>query len=94
MVKFINKRTGAIINSPSAINGKNWELLENYQKEVDEKTEIDEEAVEVEAIEEESDEFKSLTVDQIKQELDALGVDYDSKAKKKELYDLMMSQGA
>ncbi|WP_418267991.1 hypothetical protein [Enterococcus hirae] len=37
--------------------------------------------------------FDSITVPQIKQELDAFGIKYSATAKKQELYDLMMSQG-
>ncbi|EOD7438350.1 hypothetical protein ACJQ40_002864 [Enterococcus faecium] len=37
--------------------------------------------------------FDSITIPQIKQELDAFGIKYSATAKKKELYDLMMSQG-
>lgn len=37
--------------------------------------------------------FDSITIPQIKQELDAFGIKYSTTAKKKELYDLMMSQG-
>ena len=37
--------------------------------------------------------FKNINIEQIKQELDAFGVKYDPKAKKKELYDLMLAQG-
>lgn len=38
------------------------------------------------------DGFDGITVKQIKQELDAFGVEYDPKAKKQVLYDLMMAQ--
>lgn len=37
--------------------------------------------------------FDGITIKEIKQELDAQGVEYDPKAKKQVLYDLMMSQG-
>ncbi|WP_430596999.1 hypothetical protein [Enterococcus sp. DIV0174] len=37
--------------------------------------------------------FDSITVPQIKQELDAFGIEYNPRAKKQELYDLMMAQG-
>ncbi len=37
--------------------------------------------------------FDSITVPQIKQELDAFGIKYSATAKKQELYDLMMAQG-
>lgn len=38
------------------------------------------------------DEFDSITVNEIKQELDAQGIKYNPKAKKQELYDLMMGE--
>lgn len=37
--------------------------------------------------------YDSITIPQIKQELDAFGIKYSATAKKRELYDLMMAQG-
>lgn len=37
--------------------------------------------------------YNSITKNQIKQELDAFGIEYDPKAKKPDLYKLMLSQG-
>lgn len=62
----------------------------------EEVVEIVEEEV-VEAVEEETDEDDTLdgldgiTIKQIKQELDAFGIEYPSSAKKKELYQLMIN---
>lgn len=36
--------------------------------------------------------FDSVTTKEIKQELDSQGIEYDPKAKKQELYDLMMGE--
>lgn len=95
MEKYVNTKTGAIINSPSFVKGKNWEIFDESFKKTKKETEpVKEEVIEqTEPVKEENNEFNSLTVEQIKQELDALGIEYNSKAKKKELYDLMI-QGA
>ena len=39
------------------------------------------------------DAYDSITVPQIKQELDAFGIEYDKRSNKQVLYDLMMAQG-
>ena len=80
MAKYFNKRTGATIEVASIVSGGNWvEVI----KEVTEK-EIKE------TVEEEKDGIDGITVKEIKQELDAFGIKYNPKAKKQELYDLMM----
>ena len=45
---------------------------------------------EVEAEVDPDGDFNGITIAQIKQELDAFGIAYNPKAKKQELYDLMM----
>lgn len=43
--------------------------------------------------EENTEDFDGITIAQIKQELDAFGVEYNPKDKKQVLYDLMMQHG-
>lgn len=69
---------------------------EHQQEQQEEQQEqVEQEQVEQEAIESKTgdENFDSITVPQIKQELDAFGIEYNPRAKKQELYDLMMSQG-
>lgn len=101
-VKYKNTRTGAIIDSPCKISGGNWiELKEEEEVQVEEvndvedKNKIDEENIEVEEQgeveeEKEAEDFDGITKKQIMQELDAFGIEYNPRAKKQELYDLMM----
>lgn len=82
-MKYIHTRTGAIIDSPSPIFGGNWvkygEQLKS-EKEVVEK--VENETVPVV-------EDTGITKAEIMKELDAMGIEYDKKAKKDELLDLM-----
>ena len=103
-MKYKNTKTGAIINSPSKIAGANWiEVKESNEddavnKDVEVQTVEVKEQSDVE-VKESSDvgeipsskegDFDGITVKQIKQELDAFGIEYDPRAKKQELYDLM-----
>lgn len=95
-MRYINKKTGAIIDSPSKIISKKWRKVEEIEglDEIDEIDEVDEvDETEEELDEEEVEEFKSfgeISIEQIKKELDFLGIEYNSKAKKQELYDLMI----
>lgn len=94
-MRYRNLKTGAIINSPCAISGGDWVAeettiaieVEEKQVEIKEKIEKVEKVEKVEVSEESIDE---ITVKEIKQELDALGIEYSSRANKKELYNLMM----
>lgn len=91
--KYKHIKTGAIIYSPFKIVGKNWvEVTENEVVEtVDEKiiTEAKKEVKET-AQEEKDDNIDGITKKEIMQELDAMGIKYNPRATKKELYDLMM----
>lgn len=85
-MKYLNKRTGAILDSPSKIYGGEW-------IEYDKKNDIQEspkEKIEVKKPVEESS--TDLTKEEIMNELDALGIDYDKKAKKEDLIKLMMGE--
>lgn len=85
-MKYINKKTGAILDSPSIIYGGDW--IEYDKK--DDVQEVPEEKVEVKKPVEESS--TDLTKEEIMNELEALGIDYDKKAKKEDLIKLMMGE--
>jgi len=95
-MRYRNTKTGAIINSPCSVSGGDWvaeettiaievdveeipEVLENKELKEPEEPEVD--------LDEDID---GITIKQIKQELDAFGIEYNPRAKKQELYDLMM----
>ena len=93
--KYKHIKTGAIIYSPFKIVGKNWvEVTENEVVEtVDEKTPETLKENEQETAQDEKEEIEGIqgvTKKEIMQELDALGIEYNPRATKKELYDLMM----
>lgn len=95
-MRYRNLKTGAIFDSPCIISGGDWvtedttiaievdveeipEVLENKELKEPEEPEVD------------LDEgFDGITIKQIKQELDAFGIKYNPRAKKQELYDLMI----
>ena len=90
-MRYRNLKTGAIIDSPCSISGGDWvaeettiaieveaKHVEVKVKEKIEKVEVPEESIE------------GITIKQIKQELDAFGIEYNPKARKQELYDLMI----
>lgn len=94
-MKYMNKRTGAIIEVASVINGEHWEKVEENKEEV--KTQEPEEETTVEVDEETSEEpeeevkgLDDITKKDIMQELDAMGIEYNPKDTKPVLYDLMM----
>lgn len=93
--KYKNIKTGAIVYSPFKIVGKNWvEVTENEVVEtVDEKAPETVEENEQETAQDEKEEIEGVqgvTKKEIMQELDAIGIKYNPRATKKELYDLMM----
>lgn len=97
-MEYKNTKTGAIIDSPCRISGGDWVLVTNEEpktEELIEKVAIVETPTEPKAdkLEENTVDFDGITIVQIKQELDAFGIKYNPKAKKQELYDLMMTQG-
>lgn len=85
-MKYINKRTGAIIDSPSECYGGQW--IEYDKK--DEVQEAPKEKVEVK--EDVKKDTSELTKEEIINELEALGIDYDKKANKEDLIKLMMGE--
>lgn len=87
MFEYINTKTGARISSPDVLYGENWKTVgEEVKEEVENvsntKKEKDQE-------EKSSDE---ITKKEIMAELDALGIEYNPKARKDELYKLMMGE--
>lgn len=99
-MKYKNTKTGAIIDSPCNISGGDWVAEETtiaikVEAEAEAKRVKAKETIEkVEVSEESIDEItvKEITVKEIKQELDAMGIKYDPKARKQELYNLMIGK--
>ena len=97
-MRYFNTLTKATINTEFKISGGDW-VLENESKEavVDtQANDADSKKAEQEQVVEESNvdgNYDGITKDQIMQELDAFGVEYDKRANKQVLYDLMMEQG-
>lgn len=85
-MRYFNKKTGAILDSPSKIYGGQW--IEYDKK--DDVQEAPKEKVEIKKPVEESS--TDLTKEEVMNELDALGIDYDKKAKKEDLLKLMMGE--
>lgn len=86
MFEYINTKTGARISSPDVLYGENWKKVGEEVKEEVEKVEKE---IKEEKEEKSSDE---ITKREIMAELDALGIEYNPKAKKDELYKLMMGE--
>lgn len=91
-MKYKNTRTGAVIDSPCKIAGSNWvELREEIDTDIEDIETSDEtgDDAEDETIDEIKG-FNGISIKEIKQELDAFGIEYNPKAKKQELYELMI----
>lgn len=93
MKKYKNTRTGATIEVASVIRGADWVLVDKLEKEQEPEVKVDKQPKVVEEVEGDDADLDGITKTQIMQELDAFGVEYDKRAKKQVLYDLMMSQG-
>ena len=97
-MRYKNTKTGAIIDSPCTISGGDWvkytneakKIIVETEEEVEKIIEVEEVASKVEAEPEDEEDFDGITVKEIKQELDAFGIEYNPRAKKQELYDLMI----
>lgn len=101
-MEYKNQRTGVVIDTPCVVWGGDWVRVSDLKTEVKiavpNDTVVNAHVVEVETqVEEEPEEntidFDGITLKQIKQELDAFGVEYDKRANKQTLYDLMLAQG-
>lgn len=96
-MKYINTKSGFVMETDSVLAGI-WVLETEYtpdtHAEYTPETEVKTE--EVKALDQETtgdEAYDAITVAQIKQELDAFGIEYDKKASKRALYDLMTAQG-
>lgn len=95
-MKYRNKETGIVIDSPGPISGPMWEVYDPDAPE--EVEEVGEEAPkkEPEAPKEKPTPKKAdageITRADIMRELDAFGIKYDKKATKKELLKVMESE--
>ena len=85
-MRYFNKKTGAILDSPSKIYGGQW--IE-YDKKDEVKATTD---LKKETKKEVKKESTDLTKEEIMNELEALGIEYDKKAKKEDLIKLMMGE--
>lgn len=84
---YIHKRTRVVIDSPCVLSGGDW--VKQGEIEAVAPTVTEETTVESNEENIENAEYKKLTREDIMQELDAFGVEYDKKATKEELYNLM-----
>ena len=92
-MRYRNLKTRAIFDSPCAISGGDWVAEEII---IAIKTEVNHVEVEVkekiEKVEVPEESIEGITVKEIKQKLDTMGIKYDPKAKKQELYNLMFGK--
>ena len=95
MTKYYNTKTRAIIDSPFLISGVNWIKYEDKDQVEETEVQAVEDKIVEEAEEKESEKpsaVKKFTKADIVNELEALGIEYDKKATKDELYALLMEQ--
>lgn len=96
MTRYFHKRTGAVIDTDCSLLG-DWVVegeVTSEEKPVEvKKVQEVEKPKEVTAATVSATDFDGITRPQIMQELDAFGIEYDKRANKQTLYDLMMSQG-
>ena len=93
-MRYFNTLTKATIDTDFKISGGDW-VLDGELKKVVVDT-VDDNQKEVEQVSEETTgdgKYDSVTKAQIMQELDAFGIEYDKKATKRALHDLMTTQG-
>ena len=93
-MRYFNTLTKATIDTEFKISGGDWVLEDELEKVVVDT--VDDKQKEVEQVSEETtgdEKYDSVTKSQIMQELDAFGIEYDKKATKRALYDLMTAQG-
>lgn len=95
-MRYRNTKTGVIISSPCSVSGGDWVAEETtiaIEVNVEEIPVVleNKELKEPKELEVNLDEdIDGITVKEIKQELDAFGIKYNPRAKKQELYDLMI----
>lgn len=89
-MRMINKDTGVVADLPGAVGGAWVPFESNTEDDAADKKLPEEEKEAVEPVHPDERNLEAVTKKEIMQELEALGVKYDKKASKKELYDLMM----
>ena len=95
-MRYFNTLTKATIDTEFKVSGGDWVLEGDAKKQTldNDKVEAEQDPAEPVAEETTGDEkYDSVTKVQIMQELDAFGIEYDKKATKRALYDLMTIQG-
>lgn len=95
-MRYFNTLTKATIDTEFKVSGGDWVLEGDAKKQVLENDKTDTEQKPTETVAEETtgdEKYDSVTKVQIMQELDAFGIEYDKKATKRVLYDLMTAQG-
>ena len=93
-MRYFNTLTKATIDTEFKISGGDWVLEDELEKVVVDA--VDDNQKEVEQVSEETtgdETYDGITKAQIMQELDAFGIEYDKKATKRALHDLMTTQG-
>ena len=93
-MRYFNTLTKATIDTEFKISGGDWVLESELEKVVADTA--DDKQKEVEQVSEETtgdETYDGITKAQIMQELDAFGIEYDKKATKRVLYDIMTTQG-
>lgn len=95
-MEYRNKKTGFSFFSNCKISGQDWKIAtdkdaaENKVQQESQPVEQTSNAIEETPVE--PDDLAGITVSEIKQELDAMGIEYNPRSKKQELYDLMMGK--
>lgn len=100
MTRYVNTKTGAVLDSSFKVSGGDWveeksqqSIMGKEKPAIVEPDNIEPNEEPKETSSENMEDFDGITRAQIMQELDAFGVQYDKRANKQTLYDLMMSQG-
>ena len=96
-MNYKNTRTGVVITTPCEVSGGNWKLIDDEQEQgnvspVSVVITPTEETVQEDATNVASDDLADIKKKEIMQELDAMGIKYDPRAKKQDLYDLMTGE--
>ena len=86
MNEYINIKTGVRLSTPDIISGENWRFYGKEEK----KEEVKEEPKKVKEEAKEESDSSGITKKDIMTQLDAMGIEYNRKARKDELYKLMM----
>ena len=93
-MQYKNTKTGVTFSSPCVVSGGDWVLVDDEINMAEETKSPNNESTEILTFKNEASAgLEGITKKQIMQELDAFGIKYNPSSKKKELYDLMMSQG-